>query len=134
MPTSNGSFLQEGPSAPVTQVFCVEKLPMNEGNYTRIVVVPTIRMLNATIGSQSGATSYTKFYLPVLVQGNHQYLSQSITMTGNDVIKIVQSGVTRVRISVSYPNDDIGFDSDFFNFDSETVEVPSGSVVEKLRG
>ena len=130
MPTSNGSFLQEGPSAPVTQVFCVEKLPMNEGNYTRIVVVPTIRMLNATIGSQSGATSYTKFYLPALVQGNHQYLSQSITMTGNDVIKIVQSGVTRVRISVSYPNDDIGFDSDFFNFDSETVEVPSGSVVE----
>jgi len=129
-PTSSGAFLQDGPSAPVTQVFCVEKLPMNEGNYTRIVVAPTIRMLNSTIGSQGGATSYTKFYFPVLVQGNHQYLSQSITMTGNEVTKILRSGVTRVRISVSYPNDDIGFDSDFFNFDSETVEVPTGSVVE----
>jgi hypothetical protein len=130
MSSSNGSFLQEGPSAPVTQVFCVEKLPMNEGNYTRIVVAPSIRMLNSMIGSQSGATNYTKFYLPVLSQGNHLYLSQSITMTGNDISKIVQSGVTGVRISVSYPNDDLGFDSDFFKFDSEVVEVTAGSVVE----
>ncbi len=130
MPVSNGSFLQEGPSAPVTQVFCVEKLPMKEGNYTRIVVVPTIRMLNSTIVGQSGATNYTKFYLPTLVQGNHQYRSQSITMTGADITKIVQSGVTRVRISVSYPTAALDFDAGFFNFDSETVEVPTGSVVE----
>jgi hypothetical protein len=130
MPASNGSFLQEGPSAPVSQVFAVEKLPMIEGNYTRIVAVPSIRMLTSTIESQGGATNYTKFYLPALMQGNHQYLSQSITLTGNDIIKIVQSGVTRVRISVTYPHADLGFDSTFFNFDSETVEVPTGSVVE----
>jgi hypothetical protein len=130
MPVSNGSFLQEGPSAPVTQVFCVEKLPMKEGNYTRIVVVPTIRMLNSTIVGQSGETKYTKFYLPTLIQGNHQYKSQSITMTGNDITKIVQSGVTRVRISVTYPTAALDFDAGFFNFDSQTVEVPTGSVVE----
>lgn len=130
MPASNGSFLQEGPSAPVTQVFCIERLPMNEGNYTRIVLVPTIRMLTSTIEGSEGATNYTKFYLPTLLQGNHQYRSQSITMTGNDIIKIVQSDVTKVRISVTYPNAPSGFDSNFFHFDSETVEVPAGSVVE----
>ena len=90
-PTSNGSFLQQGPSAPVSHVFCVEKLPMAEGNYTRIVVVPSIRMLNSTIaGAQQNATNYFKFYLPTLEPGTHLYRSQSITMTGSDITKIVE--------------------------------------------
>jgi hypothetical protein len=134
MPSSNGSFLQQGPSAPVSQVFCVEKLPMNEGNYTRIVVVPSIRMLSSTIsGSQSPtSTNYTKFYLPTLEPGNHLYRSQSITMTGNDVIKVVKSGVDQVRISVTFLDTGIGFGSDFFKFDhdSETINLPANSVVE----
>jgi hypothetical protein len=131
MPSSNGSFLQPGPSAPVSQVFCIEKLPMKEGNYTRIVVVPSIRMLTSTIEGPAGtSTNYTKFYLPTLEPGNHLYRSQSITMTGKDITKIVQSDVTRVRITVTFPNDDLGFDSNFFNFDSEIVDVPAGSVVE----
>jgi hypothetical protein len=131
MPSSNGSFLQQGPSAPVSHVFCVEKLPMKEGNYTRIVVVPSIRMLNSTIeGSEGTSTNYTKFYLPTLEPGSHLYRSQSITMTGKDITKIVQSDVTRVRITVTFPNSDSDFDSNFFNFDSEIVDVPAGSVVE----
>jgi hypothetical protein len=132
-PSSNGSFLQQGPSAPVTHVYCIEKLPMIEGNYTRIVVVPTIRMLNSTIVSpQAGSTNYFKFYLPTLVAGNSPHLSQSVTMTGNDIIKITSSGVSQVRITVTYPNSGTGFDSGFFNFDhqSETVSLPAGSVVE----
>jgi hypothetical protein len=133
MPSSNGSFLQQGSSAPVSQVFCIEKLPMNEGNYTRIVVVPSIRMLNSTIdGPQGTPTNYYKFYLPTLVQGNHLYRSQSITMAGNDIIKIVQSGVTGVRVTVTFPNAASGFDANFFKFDhiSETVTLPDDSVVE----
>ena len=134
MPSSNGSFLQVGPSAPVTQVFCVEKLPMDEGNYTRIVVVPSIRMLNSTIAGPEGPTStkYYKFYLPSLMQGTHLYRSQSITMTGNDITKLVRSGVNQVRINVTFPQTSIGFDSGFFNFDhlSETIQLSSGSVVE----
>jgi hypothetical protein len=132
-PSSNGSFLQQGPSAPVSHVFCVEKLPMDEGNYTRIVVVPSIRMLNSTIAGPEGPTSteYFKFYLPTLEPGNHLYRSQSITMTGNDIIKIVKSGVDQVRITVTFPDAGIGFDSDFFNFDhlSETITLDD-SVVE----
>jgi len=133
-PASNGSFLQQGPSAPVSHVFCVEKLPMIEGNYTRIVVVPSIRMLNSTIEGPSSPTStnYFKFYLPTLEPGTHLYRSQSITMTGNDITKIVQSGVDKVRITVTFPNAAIGFDSGFFNFDhvSETVNLPANSVAE----
>jgi hypothetical protein len=133
MPTSNGSFLQQGPSAPVSQVFCIEKLPMKEGNYTRIVAVPSIRMLSSTIeGPAAAPTNYYKFYIPTLMQGDHQYLSQSITMTGKDITKIVKNHVNQVRISVTFPNDDSGFDTDFFNFDhtSETVTLLPGSVVE----
>ena len=131
-PSSNGSFLQHGPSAPVSHVFCVEKLPMAEGNYTRIVVVPSIRMLNSTITGHEGTTNYFKFYLPVLEAGNHSYLSQSITLSGNDVIKIVQSGVSQVRITVTVLDEGIGFDSGFFNFDhdTETVTLLDNSVVE----
>jgi hypothetical protein len=133
MPSSNGSFLQQGSSAPVSQVFCVEKLPMDEGNYTRIVVVPSIRMLNSTIAGPGGPTSanYTKFYLPTLEPGNHLYRSQSITMTGKDITKIIRSGVNQVRINVTFPQTSIGFDSGFFNFDhiSETITLDD-SVVE----
>jgi hypothetical protein len=133
MPSSDGSFLQQGPSAPVSQVFCIEKLPMKEGNYTRIVAVPSIRMLNSTIeGPAAASTNYYKFYLPTLMQGNHKYLSQSITMTGNDITKIIRNHVNQVRISVTFPNDDSGFDTNFFNFDhtSETVTLLPNSVVE----
>jgi predicted lactoylglutathione lyase len=133
-PSSNGSFLQQGPSAPVSHVFCVEKLPMIEGNYTRIVAVPSIRMLNSTIEGPSSPTStnYFKFYLPTLEPGTHLYRSQSITMTGNDITKIVRSGVNKVRITVTFPNAGIGFDSGFFNFDhiSETITLLPNSVVE----
>ena len=103
-PSSNGSFLQQGPSAPVSHVFCVEKLPMAEGNYTRIVVVSTIRVLNSTIAGpqQPNATNYFKFYLPTLEPGTHLHRSQSITMTGRDIIKIVRSGVNQVRITVTF--------------------------------
>jgi len=140
LPSSNGSFLQTGPSAPVSSVFCVEKLPMGEGNYTRIVVVPTVRMLNATIaGPQQNATNYYKFYLPTLVPSStNPHLSQSITMTGTDIVKVTASNVTQVRITVTFPNEgSLGFTSDFFKFDHtvgnytiETVSLLSGSVVE----
>jgi hypothetical protein len=133
LPSSNGSFLQQGPSAPVSQVFCVEKLPMIEGNYTRIVAVPSIRMLNSTIDGPAGApTNYYKFYMPALAAGNHLYRSQSITVTGNDITKIIRNDVNQVRISVTFPNDESGFDTDFFNFDhiSETVTLLPSSVVE----
>jgi len=139
LPSSNGSFLQQGSTAPVSHVFCIEKLPMSDGSYTRVVVVPSIRMLNATIAGPGGSsTRYYKFYLPILVlASSNPHLSQSITMTGNDIQKLTLSGVDGVRISVTFPNEPSGFDTGFFNFESTTIEVPNivaDSVVEFYTG
>jgi hypothetical protein len=135
-PSSSDSFLQNGTSAPVTHVFVIQKLPMAEGNYTRVVVAPSIRMLNSTIGGAS-QKSYFKFYLASLNQGANPQLSQSITLTGNDINKTVRSGVKQVRINVTFPYTSQGYDSTFFNFkstselvDTSTTDPTGGSVVE----
>ncbi len=137
----NGSFLQSGSTAPVSQVFCEEKLPMNDGSYTRIVMIPTIRMLTSTITSnQQNPTNYCKFYLPLLENGTSPHLSQSLTVTGNGITKIVRSGVDQVNIEVSFPQS--GFNSSFFHFNSTSItlnsttnpKISANSVVEFYLG
>jgi len=92
--------------------------------------VPTIRVLNSTItGAQP--TSYFKFYIPYLTKGGTTLSSSpSVTLTGENVTKITETGVNKVIISV-IPNANSGFDSSFFNFASNTVtlNIPN-SVVE----
>lgn len=131
--STNGSFLQSGSSAPVSQVFCEEKIFSNQTSYTRIAVVPTIRMLNSTIvGSQP--TSYIKFYLPYLINGGTTYSSSpTVTLTGQNVTKISETQVTKVIVSLN-PIINSGFDSSFYNFpyNSITLNLSSSgnSVVE----
>lgn len=138
---SNSSFLQSGSSVPVSQVFCEEKLPMSDGSYNRIVVVPTIRVLNSTV-TGTATTSYFKFYLPVLENGTSPYRSQSLTLTGDGITKMSWSSVDKVVISASFPAAVSGFDSSFFKFQSTTItlnntsnpKIPSNSVVELYIG
>jgi len=127
-PSSSGSFLQQGTSATIAQVFAVEKLPMFDGSYVRVVLAPTIRMLNSTIGSQR----YYEFYLPCLVQGSHPYYTQSITIATQNVATISVANPTVINVTVTFPNAALGFSSSFFNFHSTTVSVhiQSGSIVE----
>ena len=134
---SNSSFLMEGASAPTTHVFCVEKLPMAEGNYTRIVAVPTVRMLNSSI-TQAGptgpiVTNYVKFYLPTLEPAiSSPYNSQSITLIGSNVTKLVESGVSQVRITISFPNEPgMGFDESFFGFHSTSITLNLAGMLAK---
>jgi len=135
--TANSSIVQCGSSAPVSQVFCEEKLAMYDGNNVRIVLVPTIRVLNSTV-----AGSYLKFYLPTLQNGTMQYLSSTLTLTGEGISKTKISSVDSVVISVSYPKAASGYSSSFFNFKSSTVTlsststppVSSGSTVEFYNG
>jgi type II secretory pathway pseudopilin PulG len=130
-PSSSGSFLQNGTSAPIAQVFAVEKLPMSDGSYVRVVLAPTIRMLNSKIGNQT----YYEFYLPCLVQGSHPYYSQSITIATQNVAigTITIAKPTTININVTFPNAALGFSSSFFNFQSTTVPVNikpgSGSII-----
>jgi FlaG/FlaF family flagellin (archaellin) len=129
------SFLLSGSTAPISQVLCEQKVPMKDGTYSRIALVPNMRVLTSTVTS----TNYFKFYLPDLENGTNLYRSQSITLTGSGISKVTRSGVDEVRISVSFPKAaTLGFDSFFFNFNSTIVtlnsssspKLPSNSVVE----
>ncbi len=130
-PSSNSSFLQKGVSAPVSYVYVIERLPMNDGNYIRVVVAPSIRMLNSTISAGGETKNYFKFYLPVLQQGSHPRRSQSVTLVGSSVSVKTESG-NAVKITVNFTKASLGFDADFFRFASteEIVYIPGGSVIE----
>ncbi len=121
---ADSSFLQSDSTAPISQVICEEKLPMSDGSFTRIALVPTMRVLTSTVGSDS----YLKFYLPNLENGTNLYRSQSITMTGDGISKVTMSHVDQVIITVSFPQASLGFDSSFFNFKSTTITLNSAST------
>ncbi|MBS7647157.1 MAG: hypothetical protein QXL91_03265 [Candidatus Bathyarchaeia archaeon] len=127
---SNGCFMQKGTSAPTCHVFIVEKLPMGDGNYIRIVVAPCIRVLNSTLGT----TKYFRFFLPILVSGNHPRLSQSVTLAGTSV-SVKTRVCNAVKITVNFPRESFqkgGFSEDFFRFENitEIFDVPDGSIIE----
>lgn len=130
----SGSFLQKGTSASTSHVFVVEKLPMGDGDYIRIVVAPCLRVLNSTLG----ATKYFRFFLPILVSGNSPRLSQSVTLVGKTVS--VKAGTCNaIMITVNFPKGSFqrgGFNENFFRFEktAEVFSVPSGSVVEFYTG
>ena len=128
---SDSSFLQKGTSAPISYVYAIEKLPMLHGSFIRVVVAPIIRMLNSTI-SMGVTKNYFKFYLPILSNGTSPYYSQSVTLTGKNVLVKTEGSVNAVKIRVSFPRIGEGFGSDFFNFDSEekVVDVPVCSIIE----
>jgi len=131
-PSSN-SFLQNGASAPVCRVFATEKLPMQDGSYIRIVLVPIVRQLNAMING----VNYARFYLPLLNQGAATQLAQSVTLTGINVPHQISSNVNSVTITIGFPNGaGMGLTSDFFNFaaTSQTVTLGPESVVEIYGG
>jgi len=129
---SDRSFLQKGTSAPVSYVYATEKLPMPDGSFIRVVVAPIIRMLNSTISMGETQNNYFKFYLPILSNGTSPHNSQSVTLTGKNVLVKTENSVNVVKICVSFPRIGEGFGSDFFNFDSEekVVYVPEGSIIE----
>lgn len=129
---SNKSFLQVGASAPVSYVYVIEKLPMADGNYIRVVVVPTIRVLNSTISAGGTVKNYFKFYLPILSAGTHPRLSQSVTLTGRNVSVKTEDGVISVKIYVSFPKSSLGFGEGFFNFDKieEVLNFSNVSTIE----
>jgi hypothetical protein len=135
-PSSDSSFLQMGTSAPVSHVYVIEKLPMNDGNFIRVVVAPSIRMLNSTISTGGEAKNYFRFYLPILSLGSNPRHSQSVTLAGHTVSAETEGGVNNVTIHVSFLKDSLGFDEDFFNFKSEWVNVPlpTGSIIEFYTG
>jgi len=128
-PSFNSGFLLDGASAPNAKVFVVEKLYMADGNFLRVVVMPSVRMVNLTIGD----TSYVRLYLPILSVGETPKRSQSVTMTGDSVSKLGES-ITALKVEVSFPEAD--FDNFFFNFPQleEQVSFTTETVLELYVG
>lgn len=128
-PSFNSGFLLDGPSAPSAKVFAVEKLPMADGSFMRVVVMPAVRMVNLTVGG----TNYVRLYLPILSVGETPKRSQSVTMTGDSVSKLGES-VTALKVEVSFPEAD--FDNFFFNFPQleEQVSFTTETVLELYVG
>lgn len=136
LPAGDRSFLQEGTSAPVCHVYAIEKVPMSDGNYIRVVAAPSVRMLNSTISTNGEIKNYFKFYLPILLSGTHPRYSQSITLVGRMVSYEPESGVTKIKIIVTTPKASLGFDQDFFHFDNtvKEIDVPNGSIMQFYTG
>jgi len=130
-PNSNSSFLIQGTTAPVSHVFVIERVPDN-GNYIRVVVAPSIRMLNSTVTN----AGYYNLYLPILQpSGNNLHISQSITLTAT-TLNVTSQNVNQIKITVSFPQSASGFDSTFFDFNSSqtVLPVPTGSSLEFYTG
>ena len=134
-PTSR-VFLQSGTSAPVSHVFVIEKIPMNDGSYIRVVVAPSIRLLNSSITTGGQKKNYFRFYLSVLSSGISPRISQAVTLSGNAVSSKMEQNVGKVKFEVTFPKAIFGFDNSFFGFKhiQEEVILPSGSVAEIYTG
>lgn len=131
-PPSN-SFLQQNASAPTCRVFAVEKQPMVDGSFTRIVVAPIIRQMSSIVNN----VTYLKLYLPILENAPSPLLSQSITLTGRSVSYQTMNCTNNLTINLSFPNAvGMGLTSDFFNFDStsKTITISPNTVVEIYTG
>jgi len=128
-PSQNESLTLKGTSAPVVRVFAVERMPMSDGSYIRVVVAPAVRVLNSSISTSSSSTYYIKMYLPVLTAGEAPRLSQSITLTGESFAANTVNDVESISVTVGFPKgaSPENFDSDFFNFpyNSEDIPVPT---------
>jgi len=129
-PSQNNTLTLTGTSAPVIREFAVEKLPMGDGNYIRVVVAPCIRSLFSTVNMSGSSTYYVKLYLPVLTKGSAPRLTESVTVTGNAVGAKTVSNVASINVTVSFPSStaQMGFDASFFKFPSryQVIDVPSG--------
>jgi hypothetical protein len=135
-PVQEDSLTLTGTSAPVARVFVVEKVPMADGSYVRVIVVPAVRVLysNITTGNPSTTTHYIRMYLPVLSAGEAPRLSQSITLTGESLEASTITDVDSLSVAVSFEEDSV-FDFAFSNYSfdlEEDVSVPSGDVVLEL--
>ncbi len=124
---STGSFLQFGVTAPICHVFGVEKVPMRDGSFIRVVAAPSVRVLNSSITTGGSTIEYVKFYLPLLApSGPSPYNSQSVTLLGHNVTKYSFTGLNQMKIYVEPGS--TGFDASFFRFDSSVITLNGTSI------
>ena len=85
----------------LAQVLCEEKLPMSDGSYSRIVVVPTLRILNSTITVTKDSTSYFEFYLPILENGTNILQVSISDIYRRRIRKITNPALIKLRLTLA---------------------------------
>jgi len=131
-PSYDDGFVFNETSAPVTRVFAVEKLPMTDGSFIRVVAAPAMRMMYLSMG----ATRYIRLFMPVLTQGETPRNSQSITLTGESTKTRTIEHVTGIKIEASFPLSGSGFDNSFFNFPQtvKSIRLAGETILEVFVG
>ena len=128
-PLKVSNLVNNGSSSPVATVFAIEKMPMSDGEYIRVVVAPVLRLIQSSIA----ATNYLSLYLPILSLASSPRLSQSVTLKGNSISTNTLNSVKSLSVTVSFPNSASGFDNTFFNFPLTTQSIPiQGTCVAQL--
>ena len=138
LPPSKGEIVLWGAAVPAMRVFAVEKLPMGDGEFVRVVAAPSMRILNSTVEVVGGNdTLYLKLYLPILRHRDSPRIAQSVTLRGVSVTASTIDHVESINVTVSFPqqSSQLGFDESFFQFPSlsTVIDVPegySGTVLE----
>jgi hypothetical protein len=131
----DNNFMHNGTSAPVACTYVVEEMPMYDGNFIRVVVAPSVRMLQSQ-------TNFYNFYIPILQSGPHPWYSQSVTLQCTNTSTLTTTAMSNVTIQVSFPSSNLGFNSSFFGFSpilqqitvspSSTIQIISGTVTVSL--
>lgn len=132
--SSTGStLLYEGVSATTGRVFVVEKIPMYDGNYLRIVAVPCIRYLVSMLPSANGSQVVRiRFFLPTLkAASNHPMRSQSITLSSINLLVNTTQVSDKIEFEISFPQASRGFDSNFF-FNNASGNIKETLKIEEL--
>jgi len=114
-PAQDTALTLTGSSAPIARIFEVEEVPMNDGDYIRVVAAPAVRVLYSSIESSTSKVRYVRMYLPILTAGESPRLYQSITLKGESVTAKTLNGVESINVTVSF-DEGSDFNSDFFNF------------------
>jgi type II secretory pathway pseudopilin PulG len=123
------NFMHNGTSAPVACTYVVEEMPMYDGNYIRVVVAPSIRMLQSQ-------TNFYNFYLPILQAGPHPWYSQSVTLQCTNTNTLTTTAMSNVTVQVTFPSSNLGFNSTFFGFNplQQQISVPPSSTIQIITG
>jgi hypothetical protein len=121
-PETDENLTLKGTSAPIARVFAVESTPMPDGKYIRVIVAPSIRVLNSSITTAGNKTCYIRMYLPILNLTYSPRLSQSITLTGESLNSFTKDNVDSINVTASFPGAGFGFNSTFFRFPGDNPQ------------
>jgi len=122
------SFSHTGGAKPFTYLFGVEKIPMADGDFLRLVLAPTVTVLSFEVG---GEQRYRVLIVKLSGTGT-QAGRDRVTVTGVSYEVETADNVNALKVTVGFPK--TGYDNTFFNFQetSTVIDVPDGSVVEVM--